>query len=98
MEDWFKVIETPPEQGVEIIGFSKEWIDEDFNPEGTRICYMQDLLIGGLDENPEHIWSSAAWCNTCDEWHTVNSDDEIVEGQLPRTPPTHWRPKPLPPK
>lgn len=39
---WNKVSEKELPLGVEVIAFNKEWIDEDFNPNGTRVGFMQD--------------------------------------------------------
>ena len=49
-----------PEYGIEVLGFSKEWIDEDFNPDGTRVCFMTD----GSDTK----WHSAKYCNHQDTY------------------------------
>lgn len=79
-----------PVAGVEVLGYSKEWIDEDYNQDGIRICYMVDLT----DEDGLYIWSSAIWCGYHDEWHTVSSDDEMEERKLNHSKPTHWIEKP----
>ena len=40
--EWNKVSEKEIPFGEEVIAFNKEWIDEDFNPNGTRVGFMQD--------------------------------------------------------
>ena len=39
---WNKVSEKEIPFGEEVIAFNKEWIDEDFNPNGTRIGFLLD--------------------------------------------------------
>ena len=51
--------ELPPECTV-VLGYSKKWIDEDFNPEGIR-----EAFLGGDGD-----WASAAWNNDQDCWST----------------------------
>ncbi|HCM34142.1 DUF551 domain-containing protein [Chryseobacterium sp.] len=62
---WTEIIknEDLPEQGTKVIGFSKEWIDEDFNPDGTRECFHCGLDVITTE------WISAKWCNYHDCWH-----------------------------
>lgn len=96
MENW-KIIangELPP-ICTEVLGYAKEWIDEDYNPEGTRICFMED----------DGYWITGVFCNVCDEYHTTMSGDLIGDGITPcsmdddgnEVPPTHWIEKPKPP-
>ena len=40
--EWNKVSEKELPLGEEVIAFNKEWIDEDFNPNGTRVGFLQD--------------------------------------------------------
>lgn len=49
---------------VEVIGFSERWIDEDFNPNGTRVCFKHD----------DGTWTSAKWIDYLD---TYSNDEEI---------------------
>ena len=39
---WNKVSEKELPFGEEVIAFNEKWIDEDFNPNGTRVGFMQD--------------------------------------------------------
>lgn len=54
---WIEIInnEDLPEQGVPVIGYSKEWIDEDFNPDGIRECCYSGLDVATSE------WVSAKW-------------------------------------
>lgn len=53
--NWISVKdELPKPEDNEVIGFSPDWIDEDFNPNGTRVCFPSGM--GG--------WISAKWCYT----------------------------------
>lgn len=40
--EWNKVSEKEISFGEEVIAFNKKWIDEDFNPNGTRVGFIQD--------------------------------------------------------
>ena len=42
------------------LGYSKKWVCLDFNPLGIREIAPADK-----------IYLSSKWCNSCDEWHTV---------------------------
>lgn len=55
---WFDA-SNPPEDGVEVIGQSDKWKHPDFNPDGTRVCFIS-----------EGEWVSAKWDNDQDSWHT----------------------------
>ena len=40
---WIEVSEDHPlPYGQEVIGYNKEWVNEDFNPSGTRIGFFSD--------------------------------------------------------
>ena len=39
---WNKVSEKELPYGEEVIAFNKKWIDEDFNPNGTRVGFLGD--------------------------------------------------------
>ena len=61
---WILVAKDLPPVNTVVNGFNKIWIDEDFNPEGIRECFLHDN---------EKIWFSAGWNNDCEEWITVES-------------------------
>ncbi|WBX78339.1 hypothetical protein PG911_08775 [Tenacibaculum ovolyticum] len=61
----FKKIEKLGEHYLEVIGFNKEWICEDFNPNGTRLCFQTDAGDSG--------WCSLRWNNSHDEWFAKDS-------------------------
>lgn len=39
---WYRVSEKEIPFGEEVIAFNEKWIDEDFNPNGTRVGFIQD--------------------------------------------------------
>jgi len=45
-----KVEDVKPPLNLEVLGYNKEWIDGDYNPDGINICF--------LDENG---WVTAYW-------------------------------------
>ena len=63
---WHKTEEELPEHGFEVIGYSEGWIDEDFNPKGMRVCYLDDFG-----------WHSAKWNNDQDCWYSVGKEDHM---------------------
>lgn len=83
---WNKTNEIKPEVGLEVLGFSKSWIDEDFNPDGIRACF--------LNENEDGYWMIAGWDACNDLWTTRYSENVFEEeGYEPSDPPTYWTTK-----
>lgn len=60
---WQRIDHELPSVNRVVLGYSKNWIDPDFNPEGIRESFRDD------DGN----WISAEWNNDQDCWST---DDE----------------------
>ena len=93
-EDWKLVKDTLPNNGVEVLGYNKSWIDEDVNPDGICVCYLQE-------EDPSY-WIVAQYCMSCDNWHT-NYSEEVKEvlgsdwAKMYVAAPTHWKEKPQKP-
>ena len=56
----YETIDKIGDYPFDVIGFNQEWIDEDFNPNGTRICHQNELSESG--------WTSLAWNNDQDGW------------------------------
>lgn len=83
---WYKTDIMPPEFGIEVLGFHKDWIDEDYNKDGVRVCFLND----------SGEWQSAMWCGYHDEYHTTSSE-EADEEHPQRLAPTDWMPKPTNP-
>ena len=90
---WNKVSEKELPFGKEVIAFNKEWINSDFNPNGTRIGFLQD-----------DGFISASWNNDDDCYDTCYEEgDDYYKGvsgipgaeiyykqfALPNMP-THW--------
>lgn len=83
--NWNNLSEKRPDEGIEIICFNPEWIDEDFNPNGTRIGFMDG----------EGNFTTAHWWNDQDCYMTISKEE--VEGNeafsnhiQENTEPTHW--------
>lgn len=62
---WVKItpkIKIP--EGIQVLCYNKEWIDPDFNPEGTRVGFFI-----------EHIgFTTAHWWDYQDTYMTISSD------------------------
>lgn len=75
---WIPVEDELPQARIEVIGYNPDWIDENFNPNGTRICCQ---TIAG-DCVGECEWSCAKW----NPIHDCYQDCDEA--------PTHWMPIP----
>lgn len=80
-----------PEEGIEVICFNKEWIDEDFNPNGTRIGFRTD--DGFITA---YWWDYQDTYMTISEIECKNNDAYSIKTQR-STEPTHWMEIPKPP-
>lgn len=56
-----------PEHGIEVLGYSDQWVDEDYNKKGVRICFHND-----------GNWISTYWNNIhdCYETDTITSPNK----------------------
>jgi len=83
---WVSVKDTLPENGLEVICYNKEWINEDFNPNGTRIGFL----------NGENEFTLAHWWDYQDTYITIsknecdNDPQAFSSGIKDNTEPTHW--------
>ena len=67
---WNKVSEKEIPFGEEVIAFNEKWIDEDFNPNGTRVGFIQD-----------DGFVSATWNNEDDCYDTCYEEgDDYYKG------------------
>lgn len=87
-EEWIELsMRTKPVTNQEVLGWNKYWVNEDYNPDGICLCFLDD----------EGVWTIAVWCGTHDEWHTWEHNIPYKDRNGIKPAPTHWRPKPLPP-
>lgn len=91
---WISIKDRPLEFGEEVIGYNPAWIDEDFNPNGTRIGFLSDYgddevegqtVAENPDAGPRHF-CQAKWCNYHDEYHTLYGEEDDDEPNMP----THY--------
>jgi len=59
---WTEVREFMPDQATTVLGYSLDWVDEDFNPAGIRECHYCGLSVDDAE------WISAKWCDSQDFW------------------------------
>ena len=99
---WIEVSEDHPlPYGQEVIGYNREWVNEDFNPSGTRIGFFsdagffsakwvndQDCYVTCLEEGDDYIISQMQTDGTMKTWCRYENG-EAVEGHLPNMP-THY--------
>src|SRR4051812_25856443 len=67
--------ELPPDN-IEVLAFSPDWVDEDYNEQGIRVGYL----------NGDEVFYSAKWCGTHDTWH--EDETKPSHWKLRPTPPT----------
>ena len=99
---WVKIdADHPLPLGQEVIGYNKEWVDEDFNPSGTRIGFLsgtgffsakwnndQDFYSTCSEEGDDYTISQTLPDGTRKTWCKYENG-EAVEGYLPNMP-THF--------
>lgn len=82
---WKDITKEKPENGMEIICFNSNWIDEDFNPNGTRIGFL----------NGDNEFTTAYWWDYQDCYMTickseVYGNEAFSKHTQENTEPTHW--------
>ena len=90
---WNKVSEKELPFGEEMIAFNKEWINSDFNPNGTRIGFLQDDGFVSATWNDENDCYDTCYEEGDDYYNGISGipGAEIYYKQfaLPNMP-THW--------
>lgn len=66
---WISIKDEPLEIGMEVLAYNKEWIDEDFNPNGVRIGCL----------NGDGSFISAVWNSTHDCYGTCQEEGDDYE-------------------
>ena len=89
---WIDYKKKEPPFGVEVIAYHHKWVDEDFNPNGTRIGFLSD-----------DGFVSAVWLNEHDCYETISKlhcedDEDFFEFYIDNTEPEFWYPMPKCPK
>ncbi len=57
---WIDVSDDLPQQGIPVIGFSEDWVCDDFNLDGQRECWI----------NGDGYWVSPKWFDEQDTYWT----------------------------
>ena len=99
---WVKIdADHPLPYGQEVIGYNKEWVEEDFNPSGTRVGFLNDIgFISAKWVNDQDCYTT---CSEEGDDYTISQilpdgtrktwckyeNGEAVEGYLPNMP-THF--------
>lgn len=86
---WKKYADEKPEEGVEVIAYNKAWINEDFNPNGTRVGFL----------NGDGEFTSAYWWDYQDCYETISKsrcedNKEFYSRHIDNTEPEFWMPIP----
>lgn len=68
-----------PEQAHWFLGYSPEWVDDDFNPQGIRECIS-------LDVGETRFYLSAKWNNDLDCWDTEETTVPTFWMDIPKGP------------
>ena len=90
LKGWHKFEDEKPKEGQWVIGWHHDWVDEDFNPEGIRIGFLEDNLAS--DDCP-YDFVSAHWWDYHDSFITISKcyiegneqafSDEIKRSVIP---------------
>ena len=85
---WINYKEKEPPFGVEVIAYHHKWVDEDFNPNGTRIGFLSD-----------DGFISAFWWDEQDCYETISkqhceSNRDFYRSHIDNTEPEFWVPIP----
>lgn len=83
---WEDAVTNPPPPLTVVLGYNEKWIDEDFEPEGIRECFMSD----------DGEWNSAVWDNDQDNWHNESTWGDKGHPWV-GVAPTHWMQRPKAP-
>jgi hypothetical protein len=77
--NWFVTAERPfvYDEAMEVIGYHPDWIDADFNPNGTRVGFFTD----------DGRFQSAKWLDYQDTY--INGDTSVYDESIPALP-THY--------
>lgn len=96
---WNKVSEKELPYGEEVIAFNKKWIDEDFNPNGTRVGFLGD--DGFISAEWEDEWDEyVTHYEEGDDYDDVPAsmlDERHMKFAKPNMP-THWMKMPTHPQ
>lgn len=83
--NWIKIeSDTEIPTGIELLLFNEKWIDEDFNPNGVRIGFKDDLTN----------WTTAQYSNYQDCYYTRTADEDDNKFKLSKAVdqiPTHFK-------
>ena len=66
---WISYKEQKPPYGVEVLAYHHDWVDEDFNPKGIRVGFLQENLA---KDNDLYDFVSAFWWNYQDCYMTIS--------------------------
>ena len=85
---WINFKEKEPPFGVEVIAYHHKWVDEDFNPNGTRVGFLSD-----------DGFISAFWWDYQDCFITISkshceSNMDFYRSHIDNTEPEFWFPIP----
>lgn len=97
MGKWINYKEQKPPYGVEVLAYHHDWINEDFNPKGIRVGFLQDSLAEDSNDNP-YDFVSAYWWNYQDCYMTIskvncNADENskaFYQNHLDCIEPEYW--------
>ena len=98
--EWNKVSEVEIPFGEEVIAFNEKWIDEDFNPNGTRVGFIQDDGFVSATWNDEEDCYDTCYDEGDDYYNDVSGipgADEYHNQFAKPNMPTHWMKMPTHP-
>lgn len=82
MDNWYRIKDKLPEVATEVIVYNAHAKHPDYNPDGTSMGFIMD----------DKSFCVGVWNPEYDFWDNIN-----ISPMSPHYP-THWQPKPIPPK
>ena len=94
---WINYQEKKPPFGVEVLAYHHKWVNEDFNPKGIRVGFLQDNMAESGKKNP-YDFVSAYWWDYQDTYMTISKsecerDDNskaFFQNHLDNIEPEYW--------
>ena len=90
---WIRYKDDLPPKGVEVVAYHHKWKDKDFNPNGTRVGFLN-----GDDEFISSYWWDYQDCYQTISKSICENNKDFYERHIDNTEPEYWHYIPKPPK
>jgi len=87
---WINYKEQKPPYGEEVLAYHHLWIDEDFNPKGTRIGFRSEPVIDKEDDFTSAYWWDYQDCYMTISRAEVKDNPSFDQHHLECIEPEYW--------